>query len=127
MWIHTEQGFVSIVDEPDRPADELLLRARARADLILLGVPSASVWWDERADYQWRARMPRVWVAKKIAESILAIEYRNFKDRIAETRGVDRASTLHDVWAAFLRIEDEPASRVDAAVYGVGDGHAVVG
>jgi hypothetical protein len=116
MWIHTDQGFVSVVDEPERPADELLVRARSRDDLLRIGVPAEQVWFDARADYRWRARMPREWVADVMADAIRGINYRNFKNRVGSTIGGERVATLHDGWDAFFGIEQEPSVRkVDAA------------
>jgi hypothetical protein len=42
------------------------------------------------------------WVAQQARE----IDYDNFKNRVAKTRGNDYTHALHDVWVAMLATED---------------------
>ena len=104
MWIHTDQGFVSVVAHDDRP-DDLLVRARARGDLEALVPAGTETWRDDMADYPWRAVVRRSEFAAVMAAAIVGIDYRNFKNRTYETLGSERTHLLHDVWSTLRRIE----------------------
>lgn len=101
MWIHTDQGFVSVVAHDDRP-DDLLVRARACRDIDALIPDGTEVWHDGTADYPWRAIVPRSEFAAVISEALMSIDYRNFKNCTHETLG---PRLLHDVWATLTEIE----------------------
>ena len=42
------------------------------------------------------------WVAEQANE----IDYDNFKNKVAKTRGYDFVDALHNVWVAMLGVED---------------------
>lgn len=104
MWIHTDQGFVSVVAHDYRP-DDLLVRARARSDLEALVPDGTEIWRDAMADYAWRAVVPRSEFGAVMAAAIEGIGYRNFKNRTHETLGPERTDLLHDVWSTLRQIE----------------------
>ncbi len=104
MWIHTDEGFLSIVRNNDDPST-LIVRARAYDDLLSVGNPDG-IWFDPTADYPWRTIMPRHEFATVMAAKITdGIDYPNFKSQVANTLGRERAHLLHDVWATLTGIE----------------------
>lgn len=104
MWIHTDQGFVSVVAHRDMP-DSLLVRARARRDLETFVLANDDITYDETADYPWRAVMTRTAFGEVMAHMIAGIGYDNFKSQAAATLGSERARLLHDVWSTLTGIE----------------------
>lgn len=114
MWLHTDNAYVSIVAHTDR-SDDLLVRARTRADLTNFGVPDDAIWADAEADYPWRAVMPRTWVGERLTAHATSMQYPNVKDAVKDAVGAERAGTLMQVWAVLRRLEsEEPDSVIEA-------------
>jgi hypothetical protein len=55
-------------------------------------------------DYRYRAAVPRQQVAARIADSIAAIDYRNFKNSYASARH----DAYMDVWETLWRAAQSP-------------------
>lgn len=115
MWVFFEGGFLSIVE--DTTTGQLLVRARARDDLLrfceLCGRTRPGIISTPRNDYRFRVRMSREQAVRGLTAIVKAIEYPNFKSRVAKTLGVERAHVFSDVWAAALPIDERyRASRV---------------
>lgn len=100
MWICLNDAFLSIVAK-DCPPDHLLVRARRAGDIERV-FPGVSVRESRHTDYRWRAAVPRQRVAEAIAQRLLAIDYDNFKDSVAD-------GALHDayarVWSAMYALQ----------------------
>ena len=101
MWFCLNDAFFSIVRKPDLPAGHVLVRARRPGD-IEGRWPEASVQRTPGRDYLFRAIIPEGRVASVVAESILAIDYGNFKDSVGDRK-------LHDayfrIWEAMGRVQ----------------------
>jgi hypothetical protein len=57
-------------------------------------------------DYPYRAFVEPKVFAEWIAAQALAIDYDNFKNKVAKTRGYDFVDALHNVWVAMLDVQD---------------------
>ena len=106
MWVFTSTGFVSAVRKHDRP-NEITVRSRDRKSLEPLAQATGSeICISPRGDYPYRAFIePRAfahWVESKAME----IDYDNFKNQVAKSRGYGYTHALHDVWVAMLATED---------------------
>ncbi len=111
MWIFTAIGFFSVVAHRDSP-ESLLVRARVAADLDALRTRylpdlSATVASPE-ADYPFRATVSRKAFGQALVWLATAIDYDNFKHRIAEIQGAEREQTYLEVWRALRRLEPVP-------------------
>lgn len=113
MWIHTQDGFLSII-RTEKGSGTLTVRARSKADLErFLKQAETHAFVDEPVqlkgrDYPWRAEVPAWVVGEVLADAVNAIDYPNFKDRVKQRLGEFRAETLSWVWGTLLRIEGEP-------------------
>lgn len=121
MWLFFDGGFVSIVEfrvpgawTPKRgdgpPVGDLLVRARARADLekfckiaMAHKVPIEETLAN---DYRFRARLARVAVLRAMTFLVEELDYPNFKSRVYETQGAERAGIYGDVWHECQHIDD---------------------
>ncbi|UTI65197.1 hypothetical protein NBH00_03065 [Paraconexibacter antarcticus] len=112
MWLFTPTGFLSVVADREHPGN-LLVRARARADIEAFVAVTAAPPPTERPDrdYRWRTSVPAAVVATYVAEQTAAIDYGNFKSAVAERQGRDRAHRYAEVWSVMHRLqEDEVAA-----------------
>ena len=100
MWLITNKGLLSIVEDRDDPK---LLIVRARQDGLLekmieeAGV-EARVWSDEYADYPNRAKMSRVDLTDLLYTQVLRIDYPNFKNSVRDRK---LKSLLSRVWSVL--------------------------
>ena len=90
MWIFTETGFLSAVQ---KDPDGSVLTVRAR----------------DMADYPYRVEIEKSDFAAWVAKEAQLIEYNNFKNQVAATRGHKFAKLLGSVWSVMLEAEDEEA------------------
>jgi hypothetical protein len=98
MWIVLNNAFLSIVQDPDKPdTDDLLVRGRIRGDIQRV-FPDADVIELVNRDYAYRAWIPRKEVANAIRESILGIDYGNFKGSVTE---YSRHSVYSRIWGVL--------------------------
>ncbi len=114
MWLISDVGFFSIVRKSgDDAGDMLTIRARVRGDLERLRqryLPSMGpIVEGGGTDYRFRARALRREVGQAVAAMVGAIDYRNFKDRIASVQGSGRAHRYAAVWADLAGLEEEDA------------------
>ena len=112
MWLFTPTGFLSVVADREHPGN-LLVRARARADIDAFVVATDALAANERPDrdYRWRTSVPAATVATYVAQQAAAIDYGNFKNAVAERQGRDRAHRYAEVWSVMHRLqEDEVAA-----------------
>jgi len=110
MWVFTETGFVSAVARRDDP-DHLVVRARDRISLEPLAALDADeIVLGAGSDYPYRIVCHRETFSRWIAGQIESIDYRNFKNRVYDTRGDDFAHALMGVWTAMLEATDDEAA-----------------
>jgi hypothetical protein len=103
MWAMFSDSFLSIVSRDCGP-DELLVRARREGDIERV-FPDAEVRRDTKADYLFRAVIPRQAVALAIAQKIDDIDYPNFKDSVTDD-ALHRAYMA--VWFAMVEVQPLP-------------------
>ena len=117
MWIFTNKGFVSIVEDRNDP-DYLLIRARIKGDLERLfedvvNSCSAEISETPDADYRFRVRLPRELVTRAIQKEVQSVDYDNFKNSYRDNESVPAAhrslchSHMQDVWGAMLTAQHE--------------------
>ena len=61
------------------------------------------------ADYPYRVEIEKSDFAAWVAKEAQLIEYNNFKNQVAATRGHKFAKLLGSVWSVMLEAEDEEA------------------
>lgn len=113
MWLITRFGAFSIVHKPEDSIDvTLTVRARVRTDLETF-LNLAETHNDERpeiledvgTDYRYRARVSERAVASVLQELVLHIDYGNFKNKIHDEQGAERARIYSRVWSDLLELE----------------------
>ena len=105
MWVFTETGFVSAVRKHDRP-NVITVRSRDRKSLESLAqAAGVEIWISPHGDYPYRAFVEPPVFTEWVAEQADQIDYDNFKNRVAKTRGYDFVHALHNVWVAMLGVE----------------------
>ncbi|MHB2165616.1 NUDIX hydrolase [Alsobacter sp. R-9] len=115
MWLITDIGFFSIVQKPgDGPKGLLTVRARVRSDLEALvakHLPAVGpIEESTNTDYRFRVKARQADVAAAMARLAAAIEYSNFKDRVAKTQGPARAGVYHGVWDLLYTLQSKGAA-----------------
>lgn len=116
MWLFTEDGFFSaVLEERGKHAGRIAIRARCRDDLVRLvekyggDMPNATAISETPknvvADYRYRIWLPRGEFALVCAEVALAVEYGNFKSRVAQVLGPDREKPLHEIWSVMAELQ----------------------
>ena len=111
MWIFMPSGgFISIVQKPgDEINDQLTIRARAKIDLVelrdnfLAGLGPIET--GGGTDYAFRARASRADFAVAVTKMTQAIDFTNYKDRVAKIKGSARARIYAAVWGALLKLQ----------------------
>jgi hypothetical protein len=109
MWLFTNLGFFSVVQEP---ADELLtIRARVASDLDNLKkayLPELSPIVEEaQNDYPFTARVSHEKFAAALEKISKAIHYGNFKAEISVKMGKRRAQIYSKVWHGLLELQKD--------------------
>lgn len=100
MWLFTENGFVSTVQDTNN-SDGLVVRARDRKSLDALskmtGAPIVEL---EARDYAYRVFVARSDFAKWVQEQVDNLDYDNYKDRAAKVHGHGSrfVEALSEVW-----------------------------
>ena len=107
MWLMTQYGFYSIVQHKD-DSEKFLVRARVRLDLDRLkdlAALTTEIVELKDADYRYRIEISRNEMLRVLKWLGEAINYPNFKDRIADLPDQKpRLSQYHDVWATMRGI-----------------------
>jgi hypothetical protein len=107
MWVFTSTGFVSAVRKHDRP-DVVTVRSRDQKSLEQLATKAGvDIKISPFGDYPYRAFIKPEIFTEWVAEEASAIDYDNFKNRVATTRGYGFVEALHKVWVAMLGTEDK--------------------
>ena len=107
MWIFTDTGFISIVRKPEHPG-VLTVRARDRKSLELLATKAGvEIKRSPNGDYPYRVFVGDGPFLEWFLDRGSDLQYSNFKNQVAKTRGYEFAHALGDVWVAMLQVEDE--------------------
>jgi len=107
MWVFTQDGYISVVDNNDSPG-KLTVRARDKQSLELLADFVASPIIELRGrDYEYRVYVTREEFVKFMTMHIEHLDYSNFKNRIWATRGDTYHDACSDVWGAMLQVSDK--------------------
>ncbi|MHA1662981.1 MAG: hypothetical protein ACTSVR_06970 [Candidatus Thorarchaeota archaeon] len=93
MWICLNDAFLSIVKNSNDD-ETLLVRARSQEHFDNV-FPDCHSWFDGYADYPIRAYIERDLVAKVIGQSLMDIQYPNFKSSVKED---NLLRAYHRVW-----------------------------
>ena len=109
MWIHTVNGFVSIVKHNKIP-NCLLVRGRVKADLEAILGDDYEITTEPGSDYTYRAIVDAEDVAVIIADAILSIDYTShFKDvtikRAPKVEHGSRSKALYAIWHAMSDLQ----------------------
>jgi hypothetical protein len=106
MWVFTTSGFVSAVYKDDA----MQIRARDRKSLEELSKQTgAAITATPLADYPYRIAITNEQFAVWVSQQALAVDYKNFKTEVADTRGYGFAKPLNQVWSAMHDVEDAQA------------------
>jgi len=107
MWVFTSTGFISAVRKHDRP-ELYTVRSRDRKSLEPLAeAAGVEIAISPYGDYPYRAFVEPAVFTEWVADQASDIEYDNFKNQVATTRGFGFVESLHNVWAAMLGVEDK--------------------
>lgn len=109
MWLFTETGFVSAVADRD-DSNRILVRARDKMSLqpLVDRYGAKLVAKVGRSDYPHRVFISRTDFVDWLVELGETLDYDNYKNRAARTRGYDFVEPLHDVWAVMHQLEKLP-------------------
>ena len=111
MWVFTETGFVSAVQNRDNP-DYLVVRARDRQSLqTLADICDVEIKTSQGSDYPYRVFISKADFTSWMNDNIDFLGYDNFKNRVAITRGKEYAHALGSVWSTMHDVEDYEARR----------------
>ncbi len=106
MWLFTETGFVSAVINTKNP-DIVSVRARDKESLAPLAASlGINILRSPQGDYPYRVFVQREQFAQWAFEAVMNIDYRNFKNQVANVRGYEYAHELGRVWSVMLSTED---------------------
>lgn len=110
MWVITDRGFYSAVQDDDDP-DTLVIRARVRTDLVELCKILDAIQEPPKiihgggTDYPFRVRIPRGSWTFALGQLADGIDYGNFKDSVKARQGKARANVLMGVWSRLIGLE----------------------
>lgn len=109
MWIFTDTGFISAVRKPEYPG-VVTVRSRDRESLEALAARAqVEIKRSPHGDYPYRVFVGDGPFIEWFLDRGNDLNYSNFKNRVAQTRGKKFASALNQVWAAMLSVEDDEA------------------
>lgn len=105
MWIFSSAGLFSVVQAD--VADDVVIRARFRDDLDRLRTQYLPTLGRTRStprrDYPYRAFVSKEQFGAALKRMAADIDYRNFKNRIADEFGEERHDLYLEVWAILRR------------------------
>ena len=108
MWIFTEQGYFSVVQDRS-DTGRLLVRTRLRGDLERLRAKEPRLGptrEDAGTDYRFRADIPREAFAELLARLAMELAYGNFKGRVEEVDGPGRETLYMKVWTTMYAAQE---------------------
>ena len=109
MWVFTQDGFISAVDNNQVPG-KLAVRARDKASLDLLSTMSGEeIVQLENTDYPYRVFVTKEQFSDFLLAQVEDLDYGNFKNRVYDTRGKAYSYACGRVWEAMLAVTDDEA------------------
>jgi hypothetical protein len=114
MWIMSQNGFLSAVEDWDDPS-VFRVRARDRKSLESMlrllkengeNIDGLKIVTGAGTDYRWRVLLPRDLFTTYLVAEAQGIDYGNFKDQVTVTRGHKWHDAFLDVWYAMLAVDD---------------------
>jgi hypothetical protein len=109
MWIFTDTGFISAVRKPEYPG-VFTVRSRDRESLESLAAKAqVEIKRSPNGDYPYRVFVGDTAFIEWFLDRGGELQYSNFKNHVAQTRGRHFVSALHNVWEAMLAVEDDEA------------------
>jgi hypothetical protein len=100
MWIVQNNSFLSVVADRNNK-NNLLVRGRIKGDIEAV-FPGAEVITTPKADYLYRAFLPREQVKAAISKSIDAIDYPNFKGSVMDEF---RHNSYMKIWRVMHQVQ----------------------
>jgi len=111
MWIFTETGFVSAVRHYD-DLNLVVVRARDAQSLeVLAELAETPVEKTPENDYPYRVSVKDETLKFWLSTTVDMLDYTNFKDRVAVSRGDAYHRALSDVWTTMHEVSDGGARR----------------
>ena len=109
MWVFTETGFVSAVCHYDEDG-VVVVRSRDRDSLeIIAKITDAPIENSPHNDYPYRVHITKEQFKSWLNESVMNMDYTNFKNHVYDTRGPEFAHALSGVWSVMHDVEDDGA------------------
>ena len=105
MWLFTTDGFLSIVSKGCRP-DQLMVRARVKADLKRAFPRAKIITSKPPADYRFRVIITRRALAAYLGKMVERLVYNNFKNTV---RDAARHEAYLRVWNALYTLQERPS------------------
>lgn len=107
MWIFTQTGFVSAVAD-SKDNDKMVVRARDKKSLKpFIEATGAEIVEIPNRDYEYRIYVDKTDFARCLTETVMSVDYNNFKNRIWDTRGDRYHDVLSRVWGVMLDVSDK--------------------
>lgn len=109
MWIFTQDGFISAVNNNEVPG-KLTVRSRDKESLALIAtLTDQDIKQVDGRDYPYRVYATKEQYAEFLALHVENLDYPNFKDQVKKNRGYEFASACGRVWEAMLDVTDDQA------------------
>ena len=107
MWVFTQDGFISAVDNGVVPG-KLAVRARDKQSLELLSmITDSPITEYPNTDYEYRVFVTKDEFSAFLVSHVDTLDYSNFKSRIHSTRGDVFYDACSNVWGAMLEVSDK--------------------
>lgn len=124
MWLFTKDGFFSAAQDDYCSANEVMIRARAKQDLVRMlkalrsisrrDIPkNSAILKLDYADYRYRVKLKKALWALYCKHAAYTIDYSTVKDNICPDK--DRKPFYYQIWNALWtwqykkeRLQDEP-------------------
>lgn len=108
MWVFTRDGFFSVVKKECK-ADEVMVRARQKSDLLGLGKKlnlTLCIQTDAGTDYAFRAVLKQSDWAGYLADEAMLLDYENFKGSLSK-KDHERQNAYFQCWRALLNRQEQ--------------------
>jgi hypothetical protein len=115
MWLFTKKGFYSVVENRD-DTTTVLIRGRVRKDMEdfrkdYLPDDAPPISFHLVHDYPYRFVIPKKVLAIAMYDSVMDIDYANFKDTVKKTQGDARSNVYMSVWSRLGDLEESKARK----------------
>ena len=110
MWVFTETGFVSAVRKVDSPS-KITASSRDKQSLeVLAELSETEILETPFADYGYRVLVSDEFFKVWLTTTVDMLDYDNFKNRVADSRGHAFHDALSNVWTEMLAVSDKHSS-----------------